>query len=137
MLRMDPFRVEYPTTIAEAVSLLDRSGTSAKICAGGTDLIPNLKHGLYEPEVLIHLGKIRGMDAITDEGDHLRIGALATLDRIANSDLVRTLSPSLARASAEVAGPQLRKMGTIGGNICLETRCLYYNQTYFWREALG
>jgi 4-hydroxybenzoyl-CoA reductase subunit beta len=134
---MDPFRVEYPASVAEAVDLLGRSQGRAKLCAGGTDLIPNLKHRLYEPEVVIHLGKIHALRGVIDAGDHLKIGALTTLDEIANHAAVREHAPSLARAAAEVAGPQLRKMGTIGGNLCLETRCLYYNQTYFWREALG
>lgn len=137
MLRMDPFLVAMPSTIHEASALLAEHGDAAKLCAGGTDVIPNMKHGLHEPAVLVHLSRIKGLSGITDEGAHLRIGALTTLATIEENALVRQFFPALAHAAHAVAGPQLRQMGTLGGNICLDTRCLYYNQTYFWREALG
>lgn len=137
MLRMDPFRVEHPASPEEVVTLLARHGDKAKLCAGGTDVIPNMKHGLHEPEVLVHLGRVQGMSGIEEREHELVIGAMTTLHEIATSDVVRRHAPSLAEAAALVAGPQLRRMGTLGGNLCLDTRCLYYNQTYFWREAMG
>lgn len=137
MLRMDPFRVEHPSTAEEAVALLSLHGDKAKLCAGGTDVVPNLKHGLHEPEVLVHLSRVSGLRGITETDDELIIGAMTTLHEIANSDVIKRHAPGLAVAAAHVAGPQLRRMGTLGGNLCLDTRCLYYNQTYFWREALG
>ena len=87
--------------------------------------------------MLIHLGRAQDLLGIEEVGDELIIGARTTLHDIATDERVRTHCPGLADAAAQVAGPQLRRMGTIGGNLCLDTRCLYYNQTYFWREALG
>jgi 4-hydroxybenzoyl-CoA reductase subunit beta len=137
MLRMDPFRTEHPSSPDEVVALLVQHGDKAKLCAGGTDVVPNLKHGLHEPEVLVHLARVQGLRGIEERADELVIGAMTTLHDIATSDLVKRCAPGLAEAAALVAGPQLRRMGTLGGNLCLDTRCLYYNQTYFWREAMG
>jgi 4-hydroxybenzoyl-CoA reductase subunit beta len=137
MLRMDPFEVEHPTTTDDVVTLLSRHGERAKLCAGGTDVVPNLKHGLHEPEVLIHLGRVQGLTGIEERDDELVIGAMTTIHDVATSAVVKRVAPSFADAAAHVAGPQLRRMGTLGGNLCLDTRCLYYNQTYFWREAMG
>lgn len=105
--------------------------------AGGTDLIPNMKHRLFEPEHLVALGGIEAMKGIREEGGALVIGALETLTAVSRHPLVMRHAPSLAAAAAHVAGPQLRNMGTLGGNLCLDTRCTYYNQTFFWRKALG
>jgi len=105
--------------------------------AGGTDLIPNMKHRLFEPGHLVALKGLRELKGIREENGHVRLGAAETLADIAESDLVRTRFPALADAAGHVAGPQLRNMATIGGNLCLDTRCTYYNQTAFWRRALG
>jgi 4-hydroxybenzoyl-CoA reductase subunit beta len=137
MLRLPRFEVLEPTTVAEATELLARHGDKARIMAGGTDLVPNMKHELETPEVVIGLWRIGGLDEIREEGDKIRIGALLTLDRLAEHPLIVEQLPSLADAVGQVAGPQLRRMGTIGGNVCLDTRCVYINQTYFWRQALG
>ncbi|HSH46947.1 MAG TPA: FAD binding domain-containing protein, partial [Longimicrobiales bacterium] len=105
--------------------------------AGGTDLVPNLKHGLKEPE---HLVSIRGLPELRGVGvrnGELVIGAGETLSSVASHPVVREHAPSVAAAAGLVAGPQLRNAGTIGGNLCLDTRCTYYNQTWFWRQALG
>ncbi len=138
MLRIAPtFTVETPTTVDEVVALLQRHGPEARVVAGGTDVMPNLKHGLYEPKVLVSLGRVQGLDGLDLSGDPLSLGALVTLHRLAEHPEVRHLLPSLAAAVGHVAGPQHRRMGTLGGNVCLDTRCVYINQTYFWREALG
>lgn len=140
MLRMDPFPAETPTTVEDAVALLaahQAAGRTTKVVAGGTDAVPNMKHGLHEPDVVVHIGRVKGLKGVDDKGDHLVIGALTTLHDVAHDPLVREHAPALARAASLVAGPQLRRMGTLGGNIALDTRCLFYNQTYFWREALG
>jgi len=136
MLRLDPFRLETPSTVAEAVALLHAHG-NAKILAGGTDVLPNMKHGLHEPDVVVSIGRIAALRGIQVRDGALEIGALTSLHTMETNDLVTKHAPGLARAASLVAGPQLRRMGTLGGNICLDTRCLYYNQTYFWREALG
>lgn len=137
MLRMSPFFVEHPASVEEALALLAKHGDKAKLCAGGTDLVPNLKHGLYEPEVVVHLSRVSELGGIEETYDALVLGAMTSIHEIATSDLVRQHAPGLADAASQVAGPRLRRMGTLGGNLCLDTRCLYYNQTYFWREALG
>ena len=143
MLRLPPYRYHRPATVAEAVALMGEYGDDAMYVAGGTDLVPNMKHRLFEPAHLIALkgiDELRGIDDVPGEnGDDgvLRIGAAETLTSAATSSRVRELFPALAEAAAHVAGPQLRNAGTIGGNVCLDTRCTYYNQTYFWREALG
>jgi len=137
MLRLPPFRYHRPSTIAEAVALRGEHGGESMYIAGGTDLIPNMKHRLFEPAHLIALKGIAGLGGIREEGGHLRIGSVETLTAVATNELVQSRFPALAEAAAHVAGPQLRNAGTIGGNVCLDTRCTYYNQTAFWREALG
>jgi 4-hydroxybenzoyl-CoA reductase subunit beta len=137
MLRLDPVQVETPASLDAALALLDTHGARAKIVAGGTDALPNMKHGLHEPDVVIHIGRLKTLSGVRDAGDALEIGALTTLHELAHHALVLKHAPGLALAAAAVAGPQLRRMGTLGGNLALDTRCLYYNQSYFWREALG
>ncbi len=138
MLRIaDTFIVENPATIPEALSLLEHYGEAARLVAGGTDIIPNIKHGLHAPDVLINLKSIAGMTHIDLDGDPISLGALTSIHDLASHEGLRRRLPALAQAAAEVAGPQLRRMGTLGGNVCLDTRCVYINQTHFWREALG
>jgi 4-hydroxybenzoyl-CoA reductase subunit beta len=109
----------------------------AMYIAGGTDLVPNMKHRLFEPDHLIALKGISDMHGIREADGHLRVGAAETLTAVASDALVLQRFPALANAAAHVAGPQLRNAATIGGNVCLDTRCTYYNQTEFWRQALG
>jgi 4-hydroxybenzoyl-CoA reductase subunit beta len=137
MLRLPPFRYHRPTTVAEALDLLGEHAGDVMPVAGGTDLVPNMKHRLFEPGHLVALKGIEEMKGIREEDGVLRIGAGETLTSVATNSDIRRLFPALAEAAAHVAGPQLRNMGTIGGNLCLETRCTYYNQTEFWRGALG
>lgn len=138
MLRLAPtFTVERPTTVDEVVALLARHGEKARLVAGGTDVLPNLKHGLYEPEVLVHLGGVAGLDGVDLDGDPIALGALVRLHTLAEHPGIRARLPALSEAAGSIAGPQHRRMGTLGGNVCLDTRCVYINQTYFWRRALG
>ena len=137
MLRLPPFRYHRPRTIDEAVGLLDRWGSRALPVSGGTDLIPNMKHRLFTPDHLVALKQIPDMRGFRRDGSALVIGGAETLASVARHPEVRRRFPSLAAAAGQVAGPQLRNMGTLGGNICLDTRCTYYNQTEFWRDALG
>lgn len=139
MLRLPKFDVRRPRTVSQAVRLLHRYGHGAMVVAGGTDLLPNMKHELFTPELVVSLGQIPELvrievDAETDE---LVIGAMTTLATVSQNPLVLERAPALAQAASLVAGPQLRVMGTLGGNVMLDTRCQWYNQTYFWREALG
>ena len=119
------------------MELVDRYGDDAMYVAGGTDLVPNMKHRLFTPGHLVALKGIGDLKGIEVKGDHLDIGAGETLSSVAAHPEVRKRFSSLADAAGHVAGPQLRNAGTIGGNVCLDTRCTYYNQTEFWRKALG
>ncbi|HEX9760180.1 MAG TPA: xanthine dehydrogenase family protein subunit M [Candidatus Acidoferrales bacterium] len=137
-MSLSAVRVARPQSLAEAVGLLAEHGPNAMIIAGGTDVIPNLQMKLFSPCVLVDikpLGELRGITWSPQAG--LRIGALATLTEVAASPLVREKFSVLAEAVGAIAGPLQRNMGTIGGNLCLETRCHWYNQSYFWRKALG
>ena len=137
MLRLPAFEYHRPGTVEEALRLLDGFGDGAMLVAGGTDVVPNMKHRLFEPEHVISIRGLAELRGIEVEGDHLVIGSGETLAAVAGSALVGRFAPSVARAAGQVAGPQLRNMGTLGGNLCLDTRCTYYNQTFFWRQALG
>ncbi len=133
MLRLPPFVVVQPETAEQAVAAWH---PEAVYMAGGTDLLPNLKHGLGAPKQVISLAKLpRG--GIVIESEQLVVCASTTLSELATSVLVRGLVPQLARAASLVASPQIRNAGTLGGNVLLDTRCLFYNQTAFWRKALG
>ncbi|MEN8375963.1 MAG: FAD binding domain-containing protein [Gemmatimonadota bacterium] len=140
MLRLPPYRYHRPRELDAALALLAEHAGDAMPIAGGTDLVPNMKHKLFTPGHLVALKGIdamRGIEVVAGGGPYLRIGAGETLAAIAAHADVRGWLPSLAEAAGQVAGPQLRNAGTIGGNVCLDTRCTYYNQTQFWRTALG
>lgn len=134
MLRMPEFTFVPARSYAEALALWQTSEAPTYL-AGGTDLLPNLKHRIVSPRTVIGIGDIPG--AVRLEADAIHIGAGIRLDALATDPLVTTHLPPLATAAGLVAGPQIRAMGTLGGNVFLDTRCLYYNQTEFWRNALG
>ncbi len=119
------------------MDLLSSLSGPSMLIAGGTDVVPNLKHRLFEPEHLISLRSVAELRGIHVENGALVIGAGETLSAVSAHPLVREHTPSLADAAHHVAGPQLRNSGTLGGNVCLDTRCTYYNQTHFWRKSLG
>jgi 4-hydroxybenzoyl-CoA reductase subunit beta len=137
MLPLPRFEFVAPRSLAELRAHLDRHAADSLLVAGGTDAVPNLKHRLYEPRYVVHLGGLAELRGVREEDGELRIGALVTLSELTQHPRVRERLPSLAKAASLVAGPQLRNMGTVGGNLCLDTRCTYFNQTYFWRRALG
>ena len=137
MLRLHEYTYHRPETVAEAARLLAEHPGRARLIAGGTDLMPNMKHGLFTPEHVVALKQIGELHGIVEQDGELVIGAAESLSAVARHPVVRHRFRSLAQAAGSVAGPQLRNMGTIGGNLCLDTRCTYYNQTYFWRNALG
>ena len=138
MLRLPPFRYHRPGSLDEAVELLAEHGEDARPIAGGTDLVPNMKHRLFTPDHLVALSQLSEMKGVREEEDgSLTIGAGETLTAVGTHPVVRERVKGLAEAASNVAGPQLRNRGTLGGNLCLDTRCTYYNQTEFWREALG
>lgn len=137
MLPLPAFRLHRPRSIEEAARLLQSLGPEATLVAGGTDLIPNMKRGLLAPPDVISLAGVAGLQGIREEDGALRIGATTTLAEIARHPALMTGARALAEAAAAVGGPHHRRMGTIGGNLCLDTRCRYYDQTFFWRSALG
>jgi 4-hydroxybenzoyl-CoA reductase subunit beta len=138
MLRLQPFDFVQPQSVAETLGLLAKHGRAAKLIAGGTDAMPNLKHGLYEPEVVIGLSALDELRGVAVEADGtLALGAMTTLETIESHPLVVARAPGLAQAAHSVAGPTQRTMGTLGGNVCLDTRCVWINQTHFWRKSLG
>jgi 4-hydroxybenzoyl-CoA reductase subunit beta len=144
VLPLPIFRYHRPVSLDEALGLLATLGPDAKLIAGGTDLLPNMKQGLVEPDHLVSLSRVEELRGIRverpasgSEGERLVIGAGTHLHEVAESVVARRLAPALAEACGLVGGPHHRAMGTIGGNLCLDTRCRYYNQTYFWRKALG
>ena len=135
MLTLPEFEMVQPKSFQEAVALL--ASPSSMAMAGGTDLVPNMKHGLFSPTLIVDLKSIKDGREIELTESQLRIGALCTLDTLSQHEVLLQIVPALSKACGLVAGPQLRRMGTLGGNLCLDTRCVYYNQTYFWRDSLG
>jgi 4-hydroxybenzoyl-CoA reductase subunit beta len=118
--------------------MLATHGDQVKVVAGGTDLLPSMKQKLFTPPFVLDLRgirELRGIAAMQDGG--LSIGALTTLSAVEHSVLIRRDYPVLYEATKTVASPVLRNMGTIGGNICLDTRCLWYNQSLLWRKSCG
>ena len=137
MLRLPPYEYHQPRALDDALDLLAGYGDDAMPIAGGTDLVPNMKHKLFTPGHLVALRGLPELRGIERENGDVRIGAAESLAAVSEHPDVAGPFPSLARACGDISGPQLRRMGTIGGNVCLDTRCTYYNQTQFWREALG
>ena len=137
VLTLPEYEWVAPASLAELLRHLEQHGAESLLVAGGTDAVPNLKHRLHEPRYLVHLGSIPELAFQRDEPDGLHLGPRVRLSELASSPLIRRDFPSLAKAAGLVAGPQLRSIGTLGGNLCLDTRCTYYNQTFFWRESLG
>ena len=131
---MYPFQLHTPGSVNEAMELV-KQYPEAMFLAGGTDLVVNLRKRLAEPEHVIDVKGMAELRGIEQGESHVTIGAGETLHDIANSPLVNEKYPVLAEAAATVAGPTIRAMGTLGGNLCLDTRCRYYNQSFFWREA--
>jgi 4-hydroxybenzoyl-CoA reductase subunit beta len=137
-MTLPAFRVLQPRTVEEAVRMLADNGPEAMVIAGGTDVIPNLQMRLFAPRVLVDIKSLRELTEIEfSPRNGLRIGALATLTQILDTSWMRGNFPVLASAVGTIAGPLQRNMGTIGGNLCLETRCRWYNQSHFWRQSLG
>jgi len=137
MLRLPKFELASPTTVTEAVALLV-SNPGSMVIAGGTDLLPNVKHELFTPPLVVSLAAIAELRGIRRlESGWITIGAMTSIADVASNESVNAHFPALGQAAGLVAGPQLRAMGTLGGNVLLDTRCQWYNQTYFWREALG
>ncbi|HJP00416.1 MAG TPA: FAD binding domain-containing protein [Planctomycetota bacterium] len=138
MLRLPSFELLRPETVEEAVRLLAEHGEDAAVLGGGTDLVPNMKHKLVTPRVVVSLASIPELEgfSVAEDGT-LVIGAMASLSALCSDERVRDAWPALAQATGLISSPQLRNSGTLGGNVMLDTRCQWINQTYFWRKSLG
>lgn len=130
------FRLHRPATLDDAVRLKAENENAAWI-AGGTDLIVNLRRGLRDPSDLIDLSGVRDMDSLRRQGDEFWIGATVTLARLADDSDIVSRYPALAEAAECVAGPTHRAAATLGGNLCQDTRCIFYNQSEWWRQGNG
>ena len=138
MLRLPPFTYLAPSTVDDAGNAMAEHGAQAMLVAGGTDLYPNMKRRQFEPTVLVGLRAIRELRGVRGGArDGVTIGACTTLSAVAAHRVIAAHYPALATAAGLVSSPQLRNMGTIGGNVCVDTRCNYYNQSYEWRKAVG
>jgi hypothetical protein len=138
MMRLPSFDYVAPEDDRAAVRALGEAGPDGMLVAGGTDLYPNMKRRQFEPKTLVGLRAIkdlRGVSGTAREG--VTIGACTTLSAVATHAAIARDYPALAIAAGVVSSPQLRNMGTLGGNVCVDTRCNYYNQTFEWRKAIG
>jgi len=136
VLRLPPIKLESPSTVQEAAKAIAAADGNVRLVAGGTDLWPNMKRRHQKAETVISLMSIPGLDSIDAASVDLRLGGTATLTNIIRDDKIRERFPAFASAVASISSPPLRNMGTIGGNLCVDTRCTYYNQTEEWRRAI-
>jgi len=135
MLPLPSFRLECPDTLAQLLPLAAVPGS--RLLAGGTDLIPALKHRLFSAEVVVSLAGIASLSEIHETDTGLRIGAGAKLWDVARHSTVLRDYPALAAACRTIATSTIQAMGTLGGNVMLDVRCIYYNQPDTWRESIG
>ena len=134
-MRLPWFRYEAPHSVVEAAHILAGEGPDAMLIAGGTDLLPNMKRRQQVPRTLVSLRHVEAMKKVAN-GSGLTLGGGLTLTQLVRLDAVREQHRALWQAASQVATVHLRNMGTLGGNLCLDTRCSYYNQNYEWRKAI-
>ncbi len=136
MMRLPDFSYYAPDTSEEAANILADQGPSASLLAGGTDLLPKMKRRQQQPKVLVALNNIGQLKEIAN-GSGLTVGAGVTLSDIVADKRVQKEHVALWQAASQVATPQLRNAGTLGGNLCVDTRCTYHDQSFEWRKAIG
>ena len=137
-MRLPKFEYRTPQTIADAVKIMADVGPTAQFVAGGTDLYPNMKRRQQMPQTVISVMRLRELNQITGDGSHgLRIGASVILTDICENEIINRDYPVVARAARTISTPLLRNMGTIGGNLLLDTRCNYYDQNFEWRKGIN
>jgi xanthine dehydrogenase YagS FAD-binding subunit len=127
---MYPFEYANPTTVKDAVGLLGASWTDANILAGGTDQISLMKDDLHQPKRVVNIKNIKALGGISKTGAGIRIGATVTSDELMENAIVRAELPSLAAAARGIGSPQMRNMGTVGGDLCQRTRCWYFRNGF-------
>src|SRR5215216_275153 len=138
MMRLPKFEYHTPQTIAEAVKIIGDAGPAGQFVAGGTDLYPNMKRRQQMPKTVISVMRLAELNQITGDGNSgLRIGASVILSDICEHPVINRDYPVVAKAGRTISTPLLRNMGTIGGNLLLDTRCNYYDQNYEWRKGIN
>jgi 4-hydroxybenzoyl-CoA reductase subunit beta len=138
MMRLPKFEYRTPRTIAEAVKIIGDTGPEAQFVAGGTDLYPNMKRRQQTPRAVISVMRVPELNQVTGDGSQgLVIGASVTLTDIVENEIIKRDYPVIASAARTISTPILRNMGTIGGNLLLDTRCNYYDQNYEWRKGIN
>ena len=128
------FRVVSPTTLKEAIAARAENPQAMPL-GGGTDLVVNIRRGIVAPKVLIDMTRVQELHALKVDANAIELGASLRLSAIAEHPAINAHYPVLAQAAAHIAGPTHRNMGTLGGNLCLDTRCIFYNQSEWWRDA--
>ncbi len=128
------FKLNRPQSLAEAVTLM-AAAPAGRPLGGGTDLLVNIRRGLGDERPLIDMTGIGELKQISIDGDDLTVGASVTIAELSAHPGVRKAFPVIAEAAHSIAGPTQRSMGTVGGNICLDTRCKFYNQSEWWRSS--
>src|ERR1044072_2113251 len=138
MMRLPKFEYHTPQTVAEAVEIRAAAGLEGQFVAGGTDLYPNMKRRQQLPKTVISVMRLAELNQVTGDGaGGLRIGASVTLTDICEHPIINRDYPVVAQAARMISTPILRNMGTIGGNLLLDTRCNYYDQNYEWRKGIN
>ena len=138
MLRLPKFNYHRPASSAEAVKIAADHGPAAQYVAGGTDLYPNMKRRVQTPKEVVSLSACTDLRARRGEaGSEVTLGAMTTLTEIERDPWLQEHYPALTHAASEISTPLLRNMGTIGGNLLLDTRCNYYDQNFEWRESIS
>jgi 4-hydroxybenzoyl-CoA reductase subunit beta len=136
MMRLPRFRYHAPRTVREAIRIKTEAGPESAYVAGGTDLYPNMKRRQQTPKVVIGLSRIPALSRTRSGGDGVSIGSAVLLSAVEKSRRILRDYPGLAHSVGEISTPPLRNMGTLGGNLLLDTRCNYYDQNYEWRQAI-
>src|SRR5260370_28621574 len=137
MMRLPLFSFRAPRSLEEAARILHGEGPDAMPLAGGTDLLPNMKCRQQVPRTLLSLRNIDSLHAVHFDDPRARLGACLTLSAIISDPRLRNGATALAQAASQVATPHIRNVATLGGNLCLDTRCNYYDQTYEWRKSIN
>ncbi len=137
MMRLPLFEFRAPRTLDEAARILDGQGPNTMPLAGGTDLLPNMKRRQQVPRTLMSLRYVESLNHVQWSDSASRLGACLTLTDVAEDPRFRNGMTALSQAAALVATPHIRNMATLGGNLCLDTRCNYYDQNYEWRKAIS
>jgi len=138
MMRLPKFEYRTPRTVAEAVKIVADAGPEAQFVAGGTDLYPNMKRRQLTPPTVVSVMRLPELNRVTGDGGlGLGIGASVTLTDICDHPIIKRDYPVVANAARTISTPILRNMGTIGGNLMMDTRCNYYDQNYEWRKGIN